>query len=203
MNTKAFDTWLLPTTQRSIDGARLVVEVPSAHFADWISRTYRDDIEQAMHQIGARGIVVEFAATDTSRPRLPAPVSALETAEPTTPAKPYTTFRVSSGLLDPKHVTAIGGALWLFLWCIDKQTGPHGLILGGCPITLAQIARQLPFTERHLARQLARLEMKGYLTAKRFDRGLVMHVEMQKKFGPRRQGVTVSKGLGHFGPTPT
>ena len=56
-------------------------------------------------------------------------------------------FFVSKGLLDPKHVSAIGPALWLFLWFIDHETemeeGGPGLVHGFTLLDVDQIAEDL------------------------------------------------------------
>ena len=31
-------------------------------------------------------------------------------------------IQVKNDLLDPKHVKAIGSAVWEFMWCLDKLT---------------------------------------------------------------------------------
>ena len=47
------------------------------------------------------------------------------------------TFGVSAGLLDRKHVQAMGTSVWEFLACLNWQTDAAGRVLGGKPLTAA------------------------------------------------------------------
>jgi len=201
VNPQAFNTWLRPTLQKSLAGGLLVVAVPSLPFADWIGRTYIFDIHAALEQLGQQALKVEFSAAET-RPRQDVPPP-LRPSSPAAPSSaPVSTkrgslcrkcstermpkFGVSSGLLAHKHLNAMKNALATFLWCVDRQTGPHGLVLGGCPVTHAQIAESIPCSTREISRQLERLETHGYITAERRQRGLILRVNNQKKFGSCR-----------------
>ena len=89
-----------------------------------------------------------------------------------------TTFPVSSGLLEEKHVLAMGNSIWCFLWCIDRTTRDQheaadcwGQVLGGGVVTLERIARELGFTQRTVRNQLGRLQQHGYIRLTRFSRG--------------------------------
>ena len=98
------------------------------------------------------------------------------------------TFRVSSGLLDVKHKLNIGPAIWTYLWCLDRQTGTHGKVLGGKPVRLRDIGQPFDETERQVRRHLRRLEDTCYLKITQTPTGLSIQIREQKKFpgpGPR------------------
>ena len=88
---------------------------------------------------------------------------------------------VSSGLADPKHVAAIGPAIWEFLAFLDWQTSPDGRLLGGKPISAEQIADRTGRSLDQTYRNLARLDRAGYITRKRTPRGFVISVCNPKK----------------------
>jgi hypothetical protein len=196
MNAQTFNTWLRPTVQKSIDHARgiVTVEVPSAHFADWIAD--RDDVRQALNQVCGRLFAVQFAGREMQRPPAPRPllghVLATRAASDITAAYKNhpITFRVAPGLIAPKHRRAMKGAIWVFLWCIDKQTDSDGLVFGGRPVTREEIARGLGLSSRQTARFLDALVLRKYVTAKRVNEGLILRVNYQKKYpkGPTSAG---------------
>jgi hypothetical protein len=70
---------------------------------------------------------------------------------------------VHDGILDQKHVDAMGAAVFLYLWCLRHQTKHNGLVLGGAPITYAQINKRLGQPERTLQRWMQSLVAGGYL----------------------------------------
>ncbi|MBZ5525704.1 MAG: hypothetical protein LAP21_26080 [Acidobacteriia bacterium] len=78
---------------------------------------------------------------------------------------------LSNGILESRHQEAIGPALWLFCWLIDKCTGEQdeedgsrlGLVLGGRQITTRYIAERFPKSHGSIRRHLKRLEAGGYL----------------------------------------
>lgn len=189
VQAQAFATWLRPTRQVGVEGTCVLVSAPGSHFAEWIQKAYGAEIVAAFSSIGRTGYSYRFTFAGDVGGRAPGHVAPAPTAVAGAGGnggRPSATFRISSGLIDPKHVNRIGTALWLFLWCIDRQTGPHGLIFGGRPVTLAEIAEALPYSHRQIARQLAQLEEHGYITAKRRPSGLILRVNVQKKFGPKR-----------------
>jgi len=187
MNARTFDTWLGPTRQLDFLGDRLRVEVPSEIFRDWISKTLSEPIARAFTALGRHRMTVEFVPAEVARAGRPVIAAALLEPAMIEGTDRYTKFSVSSGLLTREHLRIIRDSLALFLWCVDKQTGPHGLVLGGKPVTLAQIAERIPYSVRHIARQLERLETHEYLTVRRCQYGLTLRVNNQKKFGPHRR----------------
>jgi hypothetical protein len=202
---QTFNTWFKPTRGIAFSGGRLRVEVPNETFRGWIEERYRAHITGALARLGRASVTVDLIYPETPATQVgPSIVDVVGQHDAGLVARrfskekvaqlaadyhahDYTTFRVSSGLLAHEHLKAMGEALALFLWCVDRQTGPHGLILGGKPVTLAQIAERLPYSDRQLARQLARLGTHGYITVERRQRGLSIQVNNQKKFGPRHR----------------
>jgi DNA-binding MarR family transcriptional regulator len=193
----AFNTWLKPTRQAAHVGDTLRVTVPGRLFREWIEKSYGELIAGALAGLGHRNAAVEFispANEPASRTSVFLDASDIAAARrreerdwQTDRAFDYPTFRTSSGLIDKKHHQKIGPAIWEFLWCIDKQTGPHGLVLGGKPVTLAQIADDLGVPQRSVRRALGRLGQHRYIAVEHLQRGLRIRVSNQKKFGARRR----------------
>jgi hypothetical protein len=82
------------------------------------------------------------------------------------------TFPVSVGLLEPKHVRAMPRqTLFVYLWFINRvtQDSPNGdgqytgAVLGGQPITLLRIGKELGMNERTVRRYVAMLIREGYV----------------------------------------
>jgi DnaA-like protein len=194
MEPHHFNTWLKPTRQiGNISDGVLRVAVPSLVFADWIGKSYLTAIAGALEGLGRRDLSIELVPLNTGP--MPAPEPFVDASAriqqqrswQTDRGFDYPTFRTSSGLIDKKHRHKIGPAIWEFLWCIDKQTGPHGLVLGGRPVTLAEIAGSFGVTRRHVSSALGRLGQHRYISVTQNQRGLIIRVLNQKKFGPRRR----------------
>jgi DNA-binding MarR family transcriptional regulator len=93
-------------------------------------------------------------------------------------------FTVWSGLTTGKHHRGMGAALWEFLWLVDKVTreeNGRGLVLGGKPITCAEIARDLEITKRQVLIQLQKLRRGGYIETQRRPAGTAIVVLRSKK----------------------
>src|SRR5579875_3688716 len=95
---------------------------------------------------------------------------------------------VKNNLLDPKHFEAMGNAVWLYLWLmdrvthIDKKTG-LGIVLGGKPFKFDEYTLTPLTTTR---RQLKRLIDNGYIVTTRTPYGQVLWVtKCVKIFGNR------------------
>lgn len=67
------------------------------------------------------------------------------------------------GLLDPKHISAMGTSVFLYLWCLRHQTKSNGLVLGGSPITYEKINERLGQSERTVRRWMKSLRDNGYV----------------------------------------
>ena len=92
------------------------------------------------------------------------------------------TFRVSAGLLDPKHARAIGTSVWEFLACLSWQTDDAGRVLGGKPVTVADFQDRTGHSADTTRRNLERLKRAGYIKRVRVPHGFVVEVANQKKF---------------------
>jgi DNA-binding MarR family transcriptional regulator len=98
-------------------------------------------------------------------------------------------FPVYSGLLTAQHRERIGPAIWEFLWLISKVTKEieeegetWGIVLGGKPVKLAEIAAELGESERTAKRNIARLKDEGYIETVRAPYGEIYKVRKSKKF---------------------
>jgi DNA-binding Lrp family transcriptional regulator len=98
-------------------------------------------------------------------------------------------FPVYSGLLTAQHRERIGPAIWEFLWLISKVTKEieeegetWGIVLGGKPVKLAEIAAELGGSERTVKRNIARLKDEGYIETVRAPYGEIYKVRKSKKF---------------------
>lgn len=99
------------------------------------------------------------------------------------------TIPVKNGLLDPKHIRAMQvnsktSAIWCYLWFLDKVTrvvddgAGHkvGVVLGGKPITLLEIAEDLELDIKTVRKMYHRLKEFGYVTNARTPYGNVVTV---------------------------
>lgn len=93
---------------------------------------------------------------------------------------------VSNGLLDPRHIAAIGPAWAEFLCLLDWQTDASGLVKGGAPIKIDAVAKRLGRSRRTTQRNLDRLEK--YLEVTRTPCGLVIRIRNPKKWFRRTSG---------------
>lgn len=97
---------------------------------------------------------------------------------------------VKNDLLEPKHFKAIGQALWLYLWLLDKMTSISedgiGKVLHGVPVKFSKINQDLPMSPSSYTRYIEALEQAGYITALRTPYGHVFAITKAKKiFGNR------------------
>ncbi|WP_191557321.1 DnaD domain protein [Metabacillus idriensis] len=102
-------------------------------------------------------------------------------------------FPTYIGLLSPEHREKIGPALWEFLWFISKTTKEfqegnesRGIVLGGRPVKIKEIAIELGASERTVKRNVARLKEENYIETKRTPYGEIYHVKKSKKFTKKR-----------------
>lgn len=102
-------------------------------------------------------------------------------------------FPTYIGLLSPEHREKIGPALWEFLWFISRTTKEFqegeeklGIVLGGKPIKVKEIAEELGISERTVKRNVFRLKQEGYIESKRAPYGEIYHVRKSKKFKEKR-----------------
>lgn len=92
---------------------------------------------------------------------------------------------LQNGLLDGKHMQALGQAVWLYMWLIDKQPKKTNKVSGGKPIKHADFANDFPqVTRRTYVRWMDALEKGGYISVLRTPRGLVITIGKSKKWSP-------------------
>lgn len=90
------------------------------------------------------------------------------------------------GLIDEKHRKAMGEAVFLFMWCLLRQTGQHdgwGIVLYGKTVTYDFIHGETGFAFRTLQRWMAILVGAGYLHVEHVQRGMVIRIAKAKKWG--------------------
>ncbi|UYL94147.1 putative transcriptional regulator [Geobacillus phage vB_GthS_PK5.2] len=113
-------------------------------------------------------------------------------------------FPVYTGLLTPEHRERIGPAIWEFLWLISKVTKEVqeegetlGIVLGGRPVKLAEIADDLGSSERSVRRNITRLKEQGYIESVRAPYGEIYRVRKSKKFAyhnrPAKNGLSANE----------
>ena len=79
---------------------------------------------------------------------------------------------ISTGLLEPKHVEAIGEACWEYFWFVNRVTKDeqveggdfHGIVLGGRPVPIATISAELGIPYDTCRKHVARLVRSGYIS---------------------------------------
>ena len=92
-------------------------------------------------------------------------------------------FRVWNGILE--HRERMGTAIYVFLWMIDKTTierNGEGSVLGGAPVKIEQIARDLGTTYRTVQRDIDNLEDQNYIERLRTPYGFRFTVLNSCKF---------------------
>lgn len=101
-------------------------------------------------------------------------------------------FPIYSGILEPDHYKNIGNAIWLFLWCISSTTKEieeeetvWGVVLGGKPMKLSEIAGYFEVNDKTVSRWLDALEQHQYINVTRAPRGLILKVRNSKKRSDR------------------
>jgi hypothetical protein len=86
-----------------------------------------------------------------------------------------------------EHYARIGGALWEFVWCLDKITVERdgvGLVLGGAPVKTERIVRELKGSDKETVRRhMERLEAGNFIRRRRTPYGFVIEVLNSRKFG--------------------
>jgi hypothetical protein len=103
-----------------------------------------------------------------------------------------------NGILD--HCEKIGPALWEFVWLLDKITleeDGKGIVLGGAPVKIERIARELERSDHTVRRNLDRLQAGKYIERTRTPYGLTIRVRNSWKFGiwGKKEIVTFGRSL--------
>ena len=119
-------------------------------------------------------------------------------------------IEITNNLLDPKHRKKMGSSIWEFMWCLDKITKIDekglGWVLGGKPIQLREIRKELGITEPKISKNLNKLKKEGYLDLLRTPYGIVIKVwKAKKRFAQKvksdltkRENLNVLKGKSNI-----
>jgi hypothetical protein len=97
--------------------------------------------------------------------------------------RPDYAIGAKNGLLEQKHLDALGPAIWLYLWFIDKQPKNTNKVLGGKPVTYQMFAESFPQVPRiTYVRWLEYIRKGGYIDLLRTPRGYVVAINKPKKW---------------------
>jgi hypothetical protein len=97
---------------------------------------------------------------------------------------------VSNGILTKEHIEKIQGAIWYFLYAVDKTTEEYrdketgqvrGRVLGTMPLNDSDVATVLGVKRRTVRRWREHLTETGYLRTKRTPIGYIVEVANSKK----------------------
>lgn len=115
-------------------------------------------------------------------------------------------FPVFTGILTKEHKENIGPALWEFLWLVARTTKEVnedgetiGIVLGGKPVKISEVAEDLGGSERTTQRNLSRLKEYGYVDTTRTPYGEIYKVKNSKKFIKNR---SAKNGISKKGEVP-
>ena len=87
-------------------------------------------------------------------------------------------------LFEARHHERMGSAVWLYGWLVLRQThqtGSIGWVLGGAPITYAEIEEETGFNVRTLERWMRILRAHGYIETESVPGGIVVRITKAKK----------------------
>jgi hypothetical protein len=110
-------------------------------------------------------------------------------------------FPVQYGLITEAHCKKLGGALWLVLWCVKRTTKEVtdengiriGMVLGGRPLTDADIADELGLKPRQVRAMRQKAEKLGYLGVQRVSNGQILWVMNSRKFFDKKKETNAPK----------
>jgi|ERR1035438_3211357 hypothetical protein len=94
---------------------------------------------------------------------------------------------LSNALLEAKHYRAMGDALWLYTYLLDRQgrrvdANGFGKVAGGMPIRDSDIAGTFGSSGRTISRWRSRLRLRGYITTRRTPYGYCYAITKPKKW---------------------
>jgi len=99
---------------------------------------------------------------------------------------------ISNGLLKDGHRKRMGESVWEFMWLLDKVTkideSAGGWVLGGKPIKLRDIAKDLEVHDTTVSRSLRKLRDEGYIDLLHTPYGVVIKVWKAKKIFGGKSG---------------
>lgn len=95
---------------------------------------------------------------------------------------------ISNGLLKDGHRKRMGSSVWEFMWLMDKVTKIDnegiGWVLGGKPIKLQEMAKDMDMRESTISENLTKLEDEGYIKKITTPYGLSLRIiKAKKRFG--------------------
>ena len=94
-------------------------------------------------------------------------------------------IEITNNLLEIKHRKRMGVAVWEYMWCLDRMTKIDddgvGWVLGGKPIKLEEIEKELGIHRVNISKHLTTLEKYGYLKLIHAPYGISIRVYKAKK----------------------
>jgi len=100
VNRHSFYTWFRPTMFMSEDRVSVTVQVPNAHFKEWLTKHYSGVIAEAATEVRRPNIVIHFVADMQADPAAAIPLSPEEAAAlengPPPVAQPSPSFQATS-----------------------------------------------------------------------------------------------------------
>ena len=129
--------------------------------------------------------------------------------------RPFPFVGVTSGILDGKHMSAMGESIWLFMFLIQKQTSPDGRIFYGRPVTYSWIREQLGDPRlkttpcaRKIQRWMQTLRLGSYVDVQYVWRrgaieGMVLKILRPKKWANQSEFSFVNKPVEKLFDSPT
>ena len=88
---------------------------------------------------------------------------------------------IRGGILEKKHVAQMGGAIYVFMALIDRQTSLDGTVNFGNSIKLVELACLLGKSWRTIHREMSTLVKHGYVEAKKNGNGVRIKILKPKK----------------------
>lgn len=103
MNDESFDLWLRPIKALSLDGQRLVLQVPNAFFADWLRDHYQSRIEAIARERSGEQISLSFSVLRPVEELLKVPSAMPAPAVPVLLAPPAPATPPIDSHLNPRY----------------------------------------------------------------------------------------------------
>ena len=91
---------------------------------------------------------------------------------------------IRAGLIDEKHYRKMGNAIWLFMWCVHRQTSVHegrGIVMRGQAITYELIHAETGYAIETIRTWMKILKKWRYVSTKFCGNGFQIWIEGQKK----------------------
>jgi hypothetical protein len=109
---------------------------------------------------------------------------------------------ITNNLLEDKHFEAMGKAVWLYMWLIDRMTDiseGQGIVNGGHPVTYAAVTKQLSsLSERSYNRMVHTLREAGYINTVQAKYGIYVTINKAKKqFNKKVQSSPAKNGVAN------